>query len=128
MADREVVSSASAPAAIGPYSQAILHDGLLYCSGSIALAAADGELQGDSAADQTRQCLQNLAAIASAAGTSLARALRLTIYTTRLGDFAAINEVYAEAFANDPPARVTVGVAELPKGALVEIDAIIAAP
>ena len=126
MSDREVVSSPSAPAAIGPYSQAILHNGLLYCSGSIPLDA-DGVLQGDTAADQTRQCLQNLAAVAEAGGTSLDRALRLTIYTTRLADFAEINDAYAEAFANDPPARVTVGVAELPKGALVEIDAIIAA-
>jgi len=124
---RETVATDSAPGAIGPYSQAVRHGGVLYCSGQIALDPGTGESVGGSVADETRQCLRNLAAVCEAAGTDLARALRLTIYTTELGEFAAINEAYAEFFAADPPARAAVGVAALPKGVRVEIDAIVAA-
>jgi 2-iminobutanoate/2-iminopropanoate deaminase len=99
---------------------------MLLCSGQIPLDPATGELVGATAGEQARRCLENLQAVCAAAGTSLARALRLTVYMTDLGEFAAVNEIYASFFANDPPARVTVGVAQLPKGAYVEIDAIVA--
>jgi 2-iminobutanoate/2-iminopropanoate deaminase len=128
MSDRLNIETSEAPAAIGPYSQAIVHDGLLFCSGAIPLDP-DGEMvgEGDPAAQAT-QCLHNLEAVARAAGTELERALRLSVYTTRLDEFPAINEAYAEFFPAAPPARVTIGVTALPKGALVEIDAIIPVP
>ncbi len=112
---------------MGPYSQAIEHEGVLYCSGQVPLDL-DGAIVGESPAEQLTQCMRNLSAVAEAAGTSLGAALRLTIYTTRLEDFADINEAYAEFFSDEPPARAAVGVGALPKGALVEVDAIIALP
>ena len=123
---REVVNAPGAPAAIGPYSHAVWADGLLFCSGQIPLHPDTGDLVGVSAAAQARRCLENLAAVCEAAGTSLQRAVRLTIYMVDLDAFAEVNEVCAQFFAVDPPARVTVGVASLPRGAAVEIDAIIA--
>jgi 2-iminobutanoate/2-iminopropanoate deaminase len=123
---RETVDAPGAPPAIGPYSHATRHGELLFCSGQIPLDPASGEIVGATAADQAARCLENLQAVCAAAGTSLANALRLTIYMTDLGEFAAVNELYAGFFAADPPARVTVGVAALPKGALVEIDAVVA--
>lgn len=125
--ERQIVDAAGAPPAIGPYSHAVLAGGLLVCSGQIPLDPATGEIVGASAAQQAARCLENLQAVCAAAGTSLARAVRLTIYMTDLGEFAAVNEVYGSFFAADPPARVTVGVAALPRGAQVEIDAIVAA-
>ena len=125
-ADRETVDAASAPAAVGPYSHAVRSGELLFCSGQIPLDPAGGELVGDTPAEQAGRCLQNLQEVCAAAGTSLARAVRLTIYTTDLGAFAEINDVYATFFGAEPPARAAVGVAALPKGALVEIDAIVA--
>jgi 2-iminobutanoate/2-iminopropanoate deaminase len=124
--ERETVDASGAPAAIGPYSHAVSFGGLLFCSGQIPLDPGSGELVGDTPAAQATRCLENLAVVCAAAGTSLQRALRLTIYTTRLDDFAAINEAYASFFAEQPPARAAVGVAALPKGSLVEIDAIVA--
>jgi 2-iminobutanoate/2-iminopropanoate deaminase len=124
--ERETVDASGAPAAIGPYSHAVSFDGLLFCSGQIPLDPDSGELVGDTPAAQATRCLENLGAVCAAAGTSLQRALRLTIYTTRLDDFAAINEAYGSFFAEQPPARAAVGVAALPKGAYVEIDAIVA--
>ena len=126
--DRSIVESDQAPDAVGPYSQAVRAGGLLFCSGQIPLDPAGGEIVGKTPAEQATQCLRNLEAVCAAAGTSLDRALRLTIYTTDLGQFEAINEAYAGFFRADPPARAAVGVAALPKGALVEIDAIVAAP
>ena len=123
---RQTINTEAAPAAIGPYSQAVRHGGVLYCSGQIPLDSRSGEPVGGSVADEARQCLRNLAAVCEAAGTDLSRALRLTVYTTELAEFAAINEAYAEFFAADPPARAAVGVAALPKGVRVEIDAIVA--
>lgn len=123
---RTVVTTSSAPAAIGPYSQAVRSGELLFCSGQIPLDPATGELVGDTAAEQARRCLENLQAVCTAAGASLWGAVRLTIYMTDLGAFADVNEVYAGFFPDAPPARVTVGVSALPKGALVEIDAIVA--
>jgi 2-iminobutanoate/2-iminopropanoate deaminase len=127
MTDRTPVNADDAPAAIGPYSHAIRHGNLLFCSGQVPLDAASGELVGGSLTAETNRCLENLAAVCRAAGTSLQRAVRLTIYTTQLEGFAEINDAYASFFSSDaPPARAAVGVAALPKGAHVEIDAIVA--
>ena len=99
---------------------------LLFCSGQIPLDPQSGEIAGANAAEQAQRCLENLEAVCAAAGASLARAVRVTIYMTDLGAFGEVNEVYARHFAQDSPARVTVGVAALPRGAYVEIDAIVA--
>ena len=127
MPDRDPVSTDSAPAAIGPYSQAIRTGSLLFCSGQVPLDPSSGELVKDDIEGQARRCLENLAAVAEAGGGSLANAVRCTVYLTDMNDFARVNEVYAQFFAGDePPARVAIGVASLPKGADVEIDAIVA--
>jgi 2-iminobutanoate/2-iminopropanoate deaminase len=124
---REVVTALGAPAAVGPYSHAVRSGGLLFCSGQIPLDPETGELVADGdPAGQARRCLENLAAVCSAAGTTLAEAVRVTVYTTDIGAFEAINEAYAEHFAGDPPARVVIGVASLPRGASVEVDAVVA--
>jgi len=124
---REIVHAEGAPAAIGPYSQGVRAGGLLFCSGQIPLDPSTGELVGDTPAAQARRCLENLQAVCAAAGATLARAVRVTVYMTDLAAFAAVGDVYGTFFAGeDPPARVTVGVAALPRGALVEIDAIVA--
>jgi 2-iminobutanoate/2-iminopropanoate deaminase len=126
MPDRESVSTDSAPAAIGPYSQGMRAGGFLFCSGQIPLEPSTGELVKEDIDGQTRRCLQNLSAVAEAAGGSLADAVRCTVFLTDMNDFARVNEVYAEFFGGDqPPARVAVAVAALPKGADVEIDAIV---
>ena len=122
---RKTINSDGAPAPIGPYSHATLSNGLLFCSGQIGVDPETEELVGGSVGDEATQCLRNLEAVCSAAGTSLDRALRLTIYTTVIEEFSTINESYASFFAEDPPARAVVGVAGLPKGALVEIDAVV---
>lgn len=123
---RETVNAPAAPPAIGPYSHAVRAGDLLFCSGQIPLDPQTGELVGDGAAEQAQRCLENLQAVCEAAGTTLARAVRMTIYMTDLAAFAAVNDVYGSFFVEDPPARVTVGVAQLPKGAYVEIDATVA--
>jgi 2-iminobutanoate/2-iminopropanoate deaminase len=125
---RETVSAPGAPAAIGPYSHAVRAGGLLFCSGQIPLDPDTGELVGATPADQARQCLANLAAVCEAAGTTLADAVRCTVYMTDLAAFAEVNEVYGSFFPADPPARAAVGVSALPKGAEVEIDAVVALP
>jgi 2-iminobutanoate/2-iminopropanoate deaminase len=125
-ASRDTISAPGAPAAIGPYSHAVSAAGLLFCSGQIPLDPATGELVGETPAAQARRCLENLSAVCDAAGAALQRAVRLTIYMTDLGAFGEVNELYASFFEDDPPARVTVGVAALPKGAQVEIDAVVA--
>lgn len=125
---REVVHAPDAPDAIGPYSHAVRAGGLLFCSGQIPLHPDTGELVGANAAEQARQCLVNLSAVCEAAGASLRDAVKVTVYMTDLSAFAEVGEVYTSFFAADPPARVTVGVAALPKGAQVEIDAIVALP
>jgi 2-iminobutanoate/2-iminopropanoate deaminase len=127
MALRQSVSTDQAPEAIGPYSQAIRSGSLLFCSGQVALDPSSGELIKDDIEGQTRRCLESLAAVCEAAGGSIAEAVRCTIYLTDMGDFARVNDVYGSFFeGGDPPARVTVGVAALPKGADVEVDAIVA--
>lgn len=124
---RVTVNSDSAPAAVGPYSHAVRVSGeLLFISGQIPLDAASGELVGSTPAEQARKCLENLHAIASDAGSSLEDAVKITVYLTDISAFAEVNEVYAGFFKRDPPARVALAVAALPKGAQVEIDAVIA--
>jgi 2-iminobutanoate/2-iminopropanoate deaminase len=100
--------------------------GLLFCSGQIPLDPESGELVGETPADQARQCLRNMQAVCAAAGTSLADAVRVTVYLTDMGAFASVNEVYESFFESDPPARVAIGVAALPKGSQVEVDAVVA--
>jgi len=100
--------------------------GLLFCSGQIPLDPQTGELVGATAAQQAQRCLENLAAVCAAAQTSLERAVRTTVYLSDLGAFEEVNRVYATFFVSDPPARVAIGVAALPRGAQVEIDAIVA--
>jgi 2-iminobutanoate/2-iminopropanoate deaminase len=123
---REIVQAPAAPAAIGPYSHAVSAGGLLFCSGQIPLDPVTGELVGETPAEQARRCLENLSAVCDAADTTLERAVRLTIYMTDLSAFAEVNQVYGSFFDEQPPARVTVGVVQLPKGAQVEIDAVVA--
>jgi len=125
-ASRDTISAPGAPAAIGPYSHAVSAAGLLFCSGQIPLHPVTGELVGETPAEQARRCLENLSAVCEAAGATLQRAVRVTIYMTDLAAFAEVNEVYGGCFDDEPPARVTVGVAQLPKGAQVEIDAVVA--
>lgn len=126
MPQRDGIQSSEAPAAIGPYVQAIRTGDLLFCSGQIPLDPQTGELVAGGEAEQAEQCLRNLEAVAQAAGASLRDAVKCTIYLTDLGAFAAVNAVYERHMGDPPPARVTVGVSALPKGAAVEIDAIIA--
>ena len=125
--DREVISSEKAPAAIGPYSQAIRYRDLLFCSGVIPINA-DGDIVDPEPAVQVDHCLGSLAALAEAAGSNLDHALRVTVYTTMLDRFDEINATYARWFESDPPARVTIGVAALPRGVAVELEAIVGIP
>ena len=130
MSSRETVHAPAAPAAVGPYVHAVAVSGrLLFASGQIPLDPGTSEIVGDTPAAQARQCLENLSAVAGAAGARLHDAVKLTVYMTDLGAFSEVNEVYGSFFAGvEPPARVAVGVAALPSGAQVEIDAIIALP
>jgi len=123
---REPIDASGAPAAVGPYVHAMQAGNLVFCSGQIPLDPSSGELVGDTPADQARQCLENLGAVAQAAGATLGDAVRVTIYLTDMGAFADVNEVYAGYFGDSPPARAAIGVAALPKGAQVEMDAILA--
>jgi 2-iminobutanoate/2-iminopropanoate deaminase len=118
------VATDKAPKAIGPYSQAIVADDTVYTSGQVALDPKTGELVGTTAAQQTEQVLQNLTAVLAASGSSLGQIVKTTVYLADMADFAAMNEVYARHFGGHRPARSTVQVAGLPKGARVEIDAI----
>jgi 2-iminobutanoate/2-iminopropanoate deaminase len=119
------IATDAAPAAIGPYSQGIaVEDAVVFCSGQVGLDPAGGEIVGQSIEDQTRRCLQNLSAVLEAGGSDLERVVKVTAYLTDMADFPAFNEVYAEFFGDEPPARATVGVASLPKGARVEVECI----
>ena len=125
---RHAVIATGAPAAIGPYSHAVQSGGLLFCSGQVPLDPNAGELVPGGPGVQVRQCLENLEAVCAAAGATLRDAVRLTVYLTDMGSFAEVNEAYGQWFAEDPPARVAIGVAALPAGAQVEVDAIVALP
>jgi len=126
--EREPISAPNAPDAVGPYAHAVRAGSLLFCSGQIPLDPKTGELVAGTIADQAGRCLENLAAVCDAAGATLGDAIRLTVYTTEMGSFSAINEVYESFVESDPPARVAIGVAALPRGAMVEIDAVVAIP
>jgi 2-iminobutanoate/2-iminopropanoate deaminase len=123
MMARNVISTGDAPQAIGPYSQAIAIDNLVFCSGQIPLKPDGTVLEGDIAA-QARQVLTNLKAVLEAAGSSLDRVLKTTVFLADMNEFASMNAVYAEFFTADPPARSTVQVARLPRDVRVEIEAI----
>jgi 2-iminobutanoate/2-iminopropanoate deaminase len=123
---RQTIDAPAAPAAAGFYVHAVKAGGLLFCSGQIPLDPATGELVGDTPADQARRCLENLQAVCAAAGTSLDAAVKVTVYLTDMVDFAAVNDAYSEFFPGGPPARVAIAVAALPRGAQVEIDAVVA--
>jgi reactive intermediate/imine deaminase len=122
---RQIIETADAPAAVGPYSQAVRHGNLVFLSGQIALDPAVGKLvEGDIAA-QTRQVFRNLKAVCEAAGSNLDAILKLNIYLTDLGNFATVNEIMAATFSAPYPARATIGVAALPLGAEVEMEAVL---
>ena len=123
MTDRTAVKTPNAPDAIGPYNQAIVAGGLVHCSGQVALIPGKMEVVEGGVAEQTEQVMKNLAAVLEAAGTSLHRAVRCTIYLKSMDDFGIVNEIYGRAFEGvEPPARATVEVSRLPKDVLVEID------
>ncbi|GIW05358.1 MAG: reactive intermediate/imine deaminase [Dehalococcoidia bacterium] len=126
--DRQIIATAAAPAAIGPYSQAVGWDRLIFLSGQIPLDPATGQLVDGGIEAQTRRVMENLRAVLAAAGLELANVVRTTIFLADLDDFAAVNAVYGEYFPSDPPARSTVQVARLPRDARVEIDAIAVRP
>jgi 2-iminobutanoate/2-iminopropanoate deaminase len=121
---REVIATEQAPQAIGPYSQAIRAQGLIFTSGQIAIDPANAQIIAGDVSAQTDRVLKNLAAILQASGSSLEKVLRCTVFLKNMGDFAAMNEVYGRYFKQEPPARSTVEVARLPKDVLVEIDVI----
>lgn len=122
MSDRTLVSTPAAPAAIGPYSQAVKANGFVFLSGQIPLDPATGKMVDGGIEAETEQVMKNLGAVLEAAGSSFAKVVRATIYLADLGDFAKVNEIYGRRFPSAPPARATVQVAALPRGAKVEID------
>ena len=124
---RQAVSTSNAPAAIGPYSQGIITDGFVFCSGQIGLDPATGTLV-DGLEAQTERVLKNIAAILDAAGLTLADIVKTTIFLTDMADFATVNGIYAKHVADPPPARSTLAVSALPKGAVIEIEAIARRP
>jgi len=123
MSGIESVETDRAPAAIGPYSQAVRAGNLVFCSGQIPLDPGTGEITGTTAADQARRALANLAAVLEAAGASLDRVVKTTVFLADMNDFQAVNEVYAEVFGAHRPARAAVEVARLPRDVRVEIEA-----
>ena len=121
---RQAVSTANAPAAIGPYSQAIAMDGLVFCSGQLGLDPATGELVEGGVEAQAERALRNLAAVLDAAGLTMADVVKTTIFLADIADFATVNAVYGRFMPDPPPARSTFAVGALPKGARVEVEAI----
>jgi 2-iminobutanoate/2-iminopropanoate deaminase len=124
---KDVISTSKAPAALGPYSQALRWGDLIFVSGQIPIDPATSQVVGDDVAAQTERVLKNLAAILEAAGASLGQVLKTTVYLRDLNDFGKMNEVYARFFSEQPPARATVQVARLPRDVSVEIEAVAAA-
>jgi 2-iminobutanoate/2-iminopropanoate deaminase len=125
---REIISTDRAPRAIGPYSQAVRAQGLVFVSGQIALDPATGAVTEGGVVEQTERVLENIKAILEAAGSSLEKVLRTTVYLQSMSDFKAMNEVYARYFPKDPPARSTVEVSRLPRDVRIEMDVIALAP
>ena len=124
MITKETISTDKAPGAIGPYSQAIKVGDLVFCSGQIPIDPATGEFVSQDVAEQTKQVLKNLSAVLEAAGSSLGKVVKTTVFLADMGDFAAMNDVYAEFFSENKPARATVQAARLPRDARVEIECI----
>lgn len=122
----EIISTEAAPAALGPYSQAIKVNGFVWCSGQIPIDPATGTIHADGIEAQARQAIHNLSAVLQAAGSGLDKVVKTTVFIRHIDDFAALNAVYAEMFGAAKPARSCVEVSALPKGALVEIEAIAA--
>ena len=122
----KIVSTEKAPKAIGPYSQAVIHDGLAYLSGQIPLDPATNQLVSGDITVQTERVLENLKALLEACGSSLQSVVKTTVYLNDMGDFLKMNEVYGRYFAQNPPARATLQAARLPRDVAVEIDAIAA--
>ena len=118
------VSTSKAPAAIGPYSQAIIHNGLVYCSGQIPLDPETMSIVGEDAATQAQQVMKNLSEVLNEAGSDFSKVIKCSIFLDDMGDFGSVNEVYGSFFDADPPARETVAVQTLPKEVLVEISCI----
>jgi 2-iminobutanoate/2-iminopropanoate deaminase len=121
---KKIIATTAAPAAIGPYSQAVSANGFLYLSGMLAIDPAAGSLVGDDAPAQARQILKNISALLASEGLSIDNVIKTTVFLTDLGAFGAVNAVYAETFTNNPPARSCVEVSRLPKDALVEIECV----
>lgn len=121
---KEVISTDNAPAAVGPYSQAIRVGNMVFTAGQVAINPATGKMAGEDAASQADQVLKNVKAVLEAAGSSLEKVVKATVFLQNMGDYTAVNEVYARYFPNDPPARSAVEVAALPRSALVEIETI----
>ena len=122
--DKEVIFTQQAPEAVGPYSQAIKIDRFVFCSGQVPLDPGSGDLVEGSVADQTNRAMENLKAVLHEAGATFDDVVKVTVYLTDMDDFTEFNAVYAQFFSNDPPARATVGVAGLPKGARVEVECV----
>jgi 2-iminobutanoate/2-iminopropanoate deaminase len=125
---RHAVQADGAPAPAGPYSHAVESNGLLFCSGQVPIDPATGQIVEGSIGEQARRCLENLTIVCAAKGATLADAVRMSIYVTDISTFAQVNEAYGAYFDADPPARTTIGVAALPGGAQIEMDAIVALP
>jgi 2-iminobutanoate/2-iminopropanoate deaminase len=125
---RQAVRTSAAPAAIGPYSQAIAIDGFVFCSGQVGLDPASGELVDGGIEAQADRALRNIAAVLDAAGLGMADVVKTTLFLADIGDFATVNEVYGRHFPDPPPARSTFAVAALPRGARVEVEAIARRP
>jgi len=121
---KKIIATSDAPAAIGPYSQAIRSGNLIFCSGQIPLEPKSGQIVSDDIGDQTRRVLDNISGLLKSEGLSLGDVLKTTIFLTDLGNFQIVNEIYSSYFNNQPPARSTVQVSALPKGAKVEIEVI----
>jgi len=125
---KKVIHTEKAPKAIGPYSQAIRTDSMIYTAGQVGLIPETGELVAATVEEQTRQAITNLQNVIGAAGSTLAHVVKTTVYLKDMNDFSKMNAVYAEFFGENPPARSTVAVAGLPKGAIVEIEAVALIP
>lgn len=121
---KEIISTSKAPAAIGPYSQATMHNGIIYCSGQIPLDPVTMEIVGDDVSTQAKQVMINLKSVLEEAGSDFSKVLKCSIFLDSMDDFAAANEIYGAYFKKNPPARETVAVQTLPKNVLIEISCI----
>ena len=121
---KQVIHTSDAPEAVGPYSQAVSEGGLVFCSGQVPLDPSSGELFSGSIDEETTRAMDNLGAVLRAAGSDFSRVVKVTAYLIDMNDFVEFNQAYARYFEADPPARATVGVAALPKGARVEVECI----